>query len=83
MMRFKGKVAAVTGGGAGIGASICERFAAEGATVAALDLSLPSAQRTIDAIGGGLAVEADVATAQRSTPRSRGSSASSAGWTSS
>ena len=60
MMRFEGKVAAVTGGGAGIGASICERFASEGATVAALDLSLPSAQRTIDAIGGGLAVEADV-----------------------
>jgi 3-oxoacyl-[acyl-carrier protein] reductase len=59
-MRLQGKVAAVTGGGAGIGAAIARRFAAEGANVAALDIALPSAQQTVDAIGGGLAVVADV-----------------------
>src|SRR3954463_4593996 len=59
-MRLQGKVAAVTGGGAGIGAAICRRLAAEGAAVAALDIALPSAQRTVEAMGGGLAVVADV-----------------------
>jgi 3-oxoacyl-[acyl-carrier protein] reductase len=59
-MGMEGKVAVVTGGGAGIGAATCERLAAEGATVAALDLALSAAGRTIDAIGGGLAIEVDV-----------------------
>src|SRR4051812_49862494 len=59
-MRLQGKTAAVTGGGAGIGAAICRRLAAEGAAVAALDIALPSAQRTVDALGGGLAVVAAV-----------------------
>ena len=59
-MDFTGKVAVVTGGGSGIGAAICARLAADGAGVAVLDLSPTAAQRTVDAIGGGLAVEADV-----------------------
>jgi 3-oxoacyl-[acyl-carrier protein] reductase len=59
-MRLEGKVAAVTGGGSGIGEAICHRLAAEGAKVAALDIARRAAQQTIDAIGGGLAVEADV-----------------------
>jgi 3-oxoacyl-[acyl-carrier protein] reductase len=59
-MRLQGKVAAVTGGGAGIGAAICRRLAAEGASVAALDIAPPSAQETVDTLGGGLAVAADV-----------------------
>jgi 3-oxoacyl-[acyl-carrier protein] reductase len=59
-MDFTGKVAVVTGGGSGIGAAICARLAADGADVAVLDLSAAAAQRTVDAIGGGLAVEADV-----------------------
>ena len=58
--RFAGKVVAVTGGGAGIGEAICQRFASEGAHVAILDISLASARRTADPIAG-LAVEVDVA----------------------
>jgi 3-oxoacyl-[acyl-carrier protein] reductase len=59
-VRLEGRVAAVTGGGAGIGAAICRRLAAEGARVAALDIAHDRARRTIDAIGGGLALVADV-----------------------
>lgn len=59
-MSFDGKIAAVTGGGAGIGEAICYRLAAGGATIAVLDLSLASAQRTVEAIGGGLPLEVDV-----------------------
>ena len=53
-------VVAVTGGGSGIGAAICHRFAADGALVAALDVRLEGAAQTIAAIGAGLAVHADV-----------------------
>jgi 3-oxoacyl-[acyl-carrier protein] reductase len=59
-MAFEGKVAVVTGGGSGIGAAICVRFAQAGADVAVLDVSAAGARRTVEAIGGGLAVEADV-----------------------
>jgi 3-oxoacyl-[acyl-carrier protein] reductase len=55
-----GKVAAVTGGGSGIGRAICHRLAAEGAAVAVLDIRAEAAQETVDAIGSGLSVEADV-----------------------
>jgi 3-oxoacyl-[acyl-carrier protein] reductase len=58
--RLAGRVAVVTGGGAGIGAAICRRFAAVGAEVAVLDLSLDAARETVAGIGGGLAVAADV-----------------------
>jgi 3-oxoacyl-[acyl-carrier protein] reductase len=64
-MSLDGKIAAVTGGGSGIGEAICHRLASGGARVAALDISLPAAQQTIDAIGGGLAIEADVSDSAR------------------
>ena len=65
IMKLRGKIAAVTGGGAGIGGAICRRLAAEGATVAALDISLPGAERTIDQLGGGLAIKVDVSDSGR------------------
>ena len=59
-MGLEGRIAVITGGGAGIGAAICRRLAADGATVAALDIALDGAQATVDAIGAGLALAADV-----------------------
>ena len=63
--RFGGSVAAVTGGGSGIGAAICRRLAAEGAHVAVLDLSFDSAARTAESIGTGLPVEVDISDSHR------------------
>jgi NAD(P)-dependent dehydrogenase (short-subunit alcohol dehydrogenase family) len=59
-MRFEGRVAAVTGGGAGIGAAICRRLAEEGAVVAALDLALDAAEELISELPQGAAIRADV-----------------------
>jgi 3-oxoacyl-[acyl-carrier protein] reductase len=60
-MNLDGKVAVVTGGGAGIGRSIVRRLAAEGARVAALDIRLETAEKSIELAGGeGLAVVCDV-----------------------
>ena len=47
-----GEVAIVTGGGSGIGAATCRRFAAQGGAVAVLDIDGVSARRVADAIGG-------------------------------
>jgi 3-oxoacyl-[acyl-carrier protein] reductase len=62
-MRFEGAVAAVTGGGSGIGAAICRRLAEEGATVAALDLSVDRAQEVIGDLPRASAIYADVSSA--------------------
>ena len=60
-IKRNGTVAAVTGGAAGIGKAICLRLAAEGASVAVLDLDQARAERTVDAAGTrGLALEVDV-----------------------
>ena len=45
-MSFKGRVALVTGGGSGMGQRACERLAASGAQVAALDINEEGLART-------------------------------------
>ena len=51
-MRLKNKVALVTGAGQGMGRAIARRFAAEGATVVALDVNLEAVQETLAGLGG-------------------------------
>jgi 3-oxoacyl-[acyl-carrier protein] reductase len=58
--RLDGKVALVTGGGAGIGAAIARRFRAEGASLVVNDLDPARAERVAAEVGGR-AVAADVA----------------------
>ncbi|HUR27017.1 MAG TPA: SDR family oxidoreductase [Planctomycetota bacterium] len=50
MFRLDGKSVIVTGAGSGIGASIAELFAKQGARVMALDVSLEAAERTAEAL---------------------------------
>ncbi len=59
-MRFEGRVAAVTGGGSGIGAAICRRLADEGATIAVLDVALDAARAVADELPSAAAIHGDV-----------------------
>lgn len=60
-MEVRGQVVVVTGGGGGIGAALCRRFAADGAHgVVVADRDAAAAKRVADEIRG-LAVQVDVA----------------------
>ena len=63
-MRFKDRVAIVTGGGAGIGRSVCVNMVKEGAKVVVADINQAAAQETADSIkkegGDALAIKTDV-----------------------
>jgi NAD(P)-dependent dehydrogenase (short-subunit alcohol dehydrogenase family) len=57
-----GKRALVTGGASGIGAAICDAFAAKGARVAVVDLNADAAQAKAKALGAGaIGIACDVA----------------------
>jgi NAD(P)-dependent dehydrogenase (short-subunit alcohol dehydrogenase family) len=59
---LKGKRALVTGGASGIGAAICDAFAAKGARVAVADLNMDAAQAQASALGNGaISLACDVA----------------------
>lgn len=66
--RLSQKSALVTGGGSGIGKSICHRLAQEGAQVVVVDISAQSAEESaaeINAQGGNaIAIECDMASSQ-------------------
>ena len=60
---FAGKIAVVTGGGAGIGRAIVSRLAADGARVAVLDVRLETARESLalaSGAGAGVALACDV-----------------------
>jgi 3-oxoacyl-[acyl-carrier protein] reductase len=60
-MSIEGRVAVITGGGAGIGRAITLRLAADGARVAVLDIRQETADQTLELAGGdGLALVCDV-----------------------
>jgi 3-oxoacyl-[acyl-carrier protein] reductase len=59
-MRLSGKIALVTGAGAGIGRATVRRFAAEGAQVVAADLDEARAHETCDGLAEATPLAADV-----------------------
>jgi len=63
-MRLAGKVALITGAGAGIGRQSALLFAKEGASIVAVDVNGGAAKETAGMIQGAIAVKADVSKAR-------------------
>jgi len=61
--RFAGKTALVTGGGSGIGAAVCRRLDAAGASVAVVDIDGTAAAKVAADLRSGRAMAVDVAAA--------------------
>jgi NAD(P)-dependent dehydrogenase (short-subunit alcohol dehydrogenase family) len=51
-LSFEGKTVAVTGGGSGIGAAVCQKLAEAGASVAVLDIEADRAEAVATKVGG-------------------------------
>jgi NAD(P)-dependent dehydrogenase (short-subunit alcohol dehydrogenase family) len=69
MFRLDGKVAAITGGGSGIGCAVAKLFAKQGATVHIIDLSEQNAQQVLTEVesegGNGFTHTCDVSNQQK------------------
>lgn len=59
-MRFDGRVLLCTGGGSGIGAAVCRRFASEGGRVAVVDISREGAESVASGLDGAIALTLDI-----------------------
>jgi NAD(P)-dependent dehydrogenase (short-subunit alcohol dehydrogenase family) len=59
-MRFGGRTLFCTGGGSGIGAAVCRRFASEGGNVAVADIDGTAAERVAASIDGAVAFGIDI-----------------------
>jgi len=75
MRGIDGKTVIVTGGGGGIGAPTCMRFAQEGARVVVMDVNAAAAQETVQKIqnsgGQAIACAVDLRDAAKTQARSR------------
>ncbi len=60
MSRLKGRVAIVTGAGAGIGEAIARRLCLEGASVAVADIDLSTARAVAESLAGARAFQVDI-----------------------
>ena len=63
MREFRDRVAVVTGGGSGIGAALCRRWAQAGMKVVVADIDLAAAERVATALKDAIAAKVDVSQA--------------------